>query len=229
MIRSIATVLALSLFAVPSWADEAATCDKACPKECASGTCAGAACPIETAMAKLPKLSYLVGEQATCCAEAAATLAKEHNATVKYVLCEKTYETQAEAMVALADATEKFVNDFATPAKCEVSGKVTVAGKELCCDTMASQRAEVAKKAMDQVAVTYLVGDKECACPNQAATLAKESGKEQLFVVAGEKTCCAIDARLKVARAKYRAAVEALAKADAPAQEPEQQAAVTLQ
>ena len=81
---------------------------------------------------------------------------------------------------------------------------------------MAGERAELAKKAMNKVEMAYLVGDKECSCPHEASSLAKTTGKDKLFVVAGEKTACSVTARLKLAQAKYKAAVEALAKADAP-------------
>jgi hypothetical protein len=239
MIRRIAPVLALAVFAVPSFADDAATADKACAsqvgcsEECAGKEgctqqcagkaiakteCSGEGCPIEAAMSELPKLSYLVGTEETCCPDAAAKIAKEHNEAVKYVLAKKKFDTEAAAIVALTDATEKYVSKFVTPSKCEVSGKVTVAGKELCCEAMAGKRAELAKKAMEKVEMTYLVGNEECACPNKAAALAKETGKDKLFVVAGEKTCCNVDARLKLARAKYRAALVALAQADASAE-----------
>ncbi|MEM8681010.1 MAG: hypothetical protein AAGF97_16825, partial [Planctomycetota bacterium] len=73
----------------------------------------------------------------------------------------------------------------------------------------------VIKDAMDTVAVSYKVGDEECNCPTQAATLAKESGEKQIFVVGDAETCCSIDARIKVAQAKYKAAVMALAKLQA--------------
>ena len=180
-----------------------------CTKECA-------ACPIEAAMAKLPKMTYLVGKESTCCADAAAKLAKEHKADIHFVVAEKTFDAKGEAMAALTTATEKFVADFTTTKECKVSGKFTVAGKELCCNVMAGQRLTVAKKAMEKVQMAYLVGDEKCECPNAAAALAKKTGKDKLFVVAGEKTCCDVTARLKLAQAKYKAAVEALAKADAP-------------
>ena len=233
MIRRIAPMLALAVFATPSFAAEAATAEKVCAsKQCASKACAGAACaskgcPIEAAMAKLPELTYLVGKEETCCSASAAKLAKERKVAIKYVLAKKTFDNQAKATVALADATEKFVNEFAKPCKCDVSGKITVAGKELCCDVMAGERVKLVKKAMKKVEMTFLVGDQECACPDKAATLAKETGKEKVFVIAGEKTCCSVDARLKLARAKYRAAVEMLAKVDAPAKD--QEVKVSLQ
>ena len=189
--------------------------EKVCASECASECSKG--CPVEAAMAKLPKMTYLVGKEETCCSNAAAELAKKHEKPIHFVVAKKPYDNEGKAMAALATATEKFVADFTKTQHCKVSGKYTVAGKELCCEVMAGQRAELAKKAMKNVSMTYLVGEKECHCPNEAASLAKTTGKDKLFVVAGQKTCCNIDARLKLAQAKYKAAIQALAKADAPA------------
>ena len=192
-------------------ADSAKVCDAKCASTCSGG------CPIEAAMAKLPKMTYQVGKESTCCAQSAAKLAKDHDAPIKFVVADKTYETKNVAMVALADATEAYVKGFATPKTCSVSGKTTVAGKELCCDVMAGMRAKVAKEAMAKVNMTYMVGEKECHCPTEASTLAKTSGAEKYFVVGKEKTCCNTTARITLAHAKYKAAVEALAKADASA------------
>ena len=148
--------------------------------------------------------------------EGRSRVGQEARRPMKYVVGEKAYPTKQVATVALAEATEKYVAAFATPKTCAESGKTTVAGKELCCEVMATERATLAKKAMAKVNMTYLVGEKECHCPTEASTLAKSSGSEQLFVVAGEKTCCSATARLNLARAKYKAAVEALAKSDGP-------------
>lgn len=197
-----------ALKSVPASATQ--ECSKECSAECKAG------CPINAAMAKLPKMTYLVGKESTCCPDSAAKLAKEHKADVKFVVAKKTFDSKGDAMTALATATEKFVQDFTATKECKVSGKFTVAGKELCCNVMAGERAELAKNAMKKVQMAYLVGEKECHCPTEAATLAKETGKDKLFVVAGEKTCCDVTARLKLAQAKYKAAVEALVKADAP-------------
>ena len=62
--------------------------------------------------------------------------------------------------------------------------------------------------------MSYVVGDKECGCPNMAKQLAQDTGKMTEYVVAGERTCCDVTARLNLARAKYKAAVEVLVKAD---------------
>ena len=224
MKRFIATVLATAFAASAVYAEEGTitvVTKGPASTECASECASAKGCPIELAMGKLPKLTYKIGKEETCCAASAAELAKKHDAPMKFVVAEKSFAKKGEAMLALATATEKFVADFTTTSECKTSGKFTVAGKELCCNVMAGQRAEMAKKAMSKVEMAYLVGEKECSCPTQAASLAKESGKDKLFVVAGEKTACSVTARLKLAQAKYKAAVEALAKADAPAEKAE--------
>jgi hypothetical protein len=169
-------------------------------------------------MKALPQMTYLVGEEKTCCPTTAAELAKKSNTTMHYVVNGKTFDCETAATLALTEATEQFVAAFATPKVCQESGKVTVAGKELCCQNMASQTAAVAKAAMDKVEMTYLVGEKECHCPTEADKLTKETGDPTVFVVAGqEPTCCNVTARLNLARAKYRAAVVAVTQSESPA------------
>lgn len=175
---------------------------------------AGEGCPIEQAMGKLPQLTFKVGGEAVCCPEAAAKIAKESDAAMTYVVAKKEFTDKQKATLALVEATEQFVDEFTTPCKCEVSGKVTVAGTQVCCDVMAAETAKLAKEAMEKVHMTYLVGDKACDCPVEAASLAKSSGKEQLFVVGSEETACSVTARLNLARAKYKAAVTALVEAE---------------
>ena len=57
-------------------------------------------------------------------------------------------------------------------------------------------------------------GDKECHCPNEAKAIAVKTKAKTQFVVAGEKTCCSVQSRLNLARAKYKAAVEAVVTTD---------------
>ena len=65
---------------------------------------------------------------------------------------DKSFDTESDAKLALAEATEQFVAAFAEPKACKESGKVAIAGKELCCENAAAQTAAVAKAAMDKVA-----------------------------------------------------------------------------
>lgn len=225
MTRQITSLIALALFVSPTFADTSVTevaateADKACSVEsCSASKGEAGGCPIKAAMAKLPQMTYMVGTEATCCSASAETLATKHDAPIQFVVDEKNYDSKDDAMVALAESTETFVSTFASTHKCEKSGTLTVAGMSTSCSVTAGKRAEVAKKAMADVDMTYLVGTESCSCPMQAASMAKNSGDKQQFVIGEETTCCGVDARVKLAHAKYKAAVEALAKADAGTQ-----------
>jgi hypothetical protein len=186
---------------------------------CATTACGGAGgkdckdCPITAAMKALPQVTFTVGEEKTSCPKAAAELAKKSSTPIRYVVADKSFDAESDAKLALVEATEQFVAAFAEPKVCKESGKVTIAGKDLGCEKAAAQTAAVAKAAMDKVEMTYLVGEKECHCPVEAAKLAKDSGDPTVYVVAGESTGCNVTARLNLARAKYKAAVVAVMQA----------------
>jgi hypothetical protein len=186
-------------------------CEGKCEGQCED--CAG--CPITAAMEKLPKMTFVVGEETTCCPETAKKLADESGEHIHFVVAGKTYHDKAEAVTALAEETETFVTAFVKPQTCEVSGTTTVAGKSHSCTVAAGQTAALAAQAMKNVHLTYLVGDKQCDCPNEAKQMAEQTGKQTIYVVGKEKTGCNVTARLNLARAKYRAAVEAIVKASA--------------
>ena len=174
------------------------------------------ACPIETAMKKLPAITYKVGTQDVCCELSAEKLAKELKEPVIYVVGKEQLKDKSAALTHLVKATEKFVADFATPHKCNVSGTTTIAGQELACSIAARETTKLVKAAMDKIQLTYVVGDEKCQCPLQAASLAKASGKATRYEVAGKTSSCALSSRLSLAQAKYKAAVQALVKANAP-------------
>ncbi len=168
-------------------------------------------CTLSDGMEKLPQVSYQVGKESACCEQSAEALAKKSGEPIQFVVADKTYDDKSEAMVALADETESFVNKFATPSTCKVSGKTSIAGQSISCSEKAAAVAKVIDEAMKSVSLAYQVGDEKCSCPNQAKSLAKEKGEPTKFVVGEECTGCPIDARIKLARAKYKAALEALA------------------
>lgn len=180
-------------------------------EKCEDGKCPTGACPIAKAMEALPVMTYKVGEESTCCSESAAKLAKKSSLPVHFVVAKKTYDQQDKAFTALVKQTESFVKEYTTPSKCEVSGTTKIAGKSCSCSVEAGKTAELVKAAVSNVKMTYAVGEKTCNCPMEAATLAETSGAKKEFVVAGEKTCCEMTARLNLARAQYKAAVEAMA------------------
>ena len=206
------TFAAVAVLAVAAFAQTESSQDE---------TCDGV-CPIAAAMEQLPKMTFKVGEESTCCSASAEALAKEHDAPILFVVATQDYTDKGEAMAALADETEEFVNNFTTPSECVVSGTTTLAGRKMHCSESAGNLAESMKLAMEEIQVAYKVGDESCSCPTQAKSLADESGEKMQFVVGEESTCCSIDARIKVAHARYRAALAAMAQADAPIEDTEE-------
>jgi len=186
-------------------------------EKCETDCCKG--CPVTAAMAKLPKMTYRVGTENTCCSESAAKLAKDNKAPIHFVVGEKVFEDKTEAYTSLVEQTETMVSKFVTPSKCDASGTHTVAGKSCKCSVEAGKNAEMVSTAIKDIKMTYAVGEKSCNCPNEAGSLAKSSGKEMTYVIGEEKTCCNMTARLTLAKAKYKAAVQALAAADKAAAE----------
>ena len=192
---------------------------KSCSSSCSGeGSCSKGECPISAAMASLPKMSYKVGEESTCCSHSAQALADKNSAPIHFVVAETSYTEKAEAMTALVEQTEAMLASFTTPSVCEKSGTTTIGGEKLTCSKSAAKRAALIKAAVESVNVSYVVGNETCNCPMKAKELAA-SGAEMKYVVGEEETCCEITARLNVARAKYKAAVEALNKSQAAAGE----------
>ena len=188
-------------------------------KACCSGkeSCEGE-CPISAAMASLPKMSYKVGEEATCCSKSAAALAEKHSAPIHFIVADNAYTDKSEAMTALVEKTEAMVVAYTTPCVCEKSGTTTIAGEKCSCPVTAAKHTELVKAAVESVSLSYVVGEETCNCPMKAKELAA-GGAEMKYVVGDEETCCEMTARLNVARAKYKAAVEALTKAKAATDE----------
>ena len=201
-------VLALASTGSMLRADDAkAKCDGVCAAD-------GACCSVTAGMAKLPKIAYMVGDESLCCEESAKAVAAAKKSKMVYVVGTEKFDSSDKAFVGLVDQTEKFVSAFATPTTCNVSGTTTIAGECLTCNVQAAEVAAKVKKAMDVVAISYKVGEKSCSCPVEAKALAAADKKAKtLFVVAGEETECEQTARLNLARAKYKAALMAMAPA----------------
>jgi hypothetical protein len=183
---------------------------KACTKACGTNA-SESSCPVNTAMGKLPKMTFAVGDESLCCAEMAKAKATEVGKPVEFVVGNEKFNSESKAFVALVSKTEKFVEEFTTPHTCSVSGNTTIAGETCACSVKAGELTSKVKSAMSKIAMSYKVGDKECSCPVEASALAKTLGKEKTMIVDGEETTCDQSARLKLAIAKYKAAVLALA------------------
>lgn len=184
-------------------------------KEATAAKCDGA-CPIETAMKGLPKIQFKVnGKMIDGCIKCAESAAKETSKPVFYVVGKKEFKAESKAKMELVTATEKVVKDFATPCKCDVSKTTTIAGKKCDCPVEAAERSKLVSAAMDKVVMSYKVGDKACNCPVEAKTLETSTGKPKEFVVGSQCTPCEMTARLELAKAKYKAGLQVVAKLDA--------------
>ena len=199
------------------------TCEKSCAENCSGEKCSGEKCAsgqsvccatLAAAKKQLPQMSYLVGTEKVCCSEMASELAEKSQEKVQFVVADKTYCCKEAAFTALVEETEKFVNAFVAPSKCEASGVTKVAGKQYDCCQAAAKQTELVSTAVKTVRMEYKVGDEEVCCIKHATTLAKDKGVSIQYVVDGEATECELSARLKLATAKYIAAVSAAAKAE---------------
>jgi len=141
-----------------------------------SGSCTKGECPISAAMASLPKMTYKVGDEATCCSESAQALAKEHSAPIHFVVAENSYTDKSEAMTALVEKTEAMVVAYTTPKVCEKSGTTTIAGEKCSCPMKAAKHTELVKAAVESVNLSYVVGEETCNCPMKAKELAAGGG-----------------------------------------------------
>lgn len=218
LIRFVAIAAVCGLISSTSFAQETAGECTQCPSSKATSLTENAEqeectqCPVMTAaLEKLPKMTYKVGEETTCCSTSAEAMAKENSQAIHFVVAEKTYEDKAAAYTALVSQTEEFVTEFVTPHKCETSGKTTLAGETCDCPVSSAKYAEQVKTAVDAVTMSYKVGEESCDCPTKAATMAKETeGAEVEYVVGEECTSCELTARMNLAHAKYKAAVAAI-------------------
>ena len=165
-------------------------------------------------MDKLPKLVYKIADETTESPVLAGRLSRQHKAEIKFAVVDQVFDVESDAFAALIETTEKFVDDFAKPQTCKVSGNTTVAGKEVCCEAAAGELAALAKKAMDGVQVTYLVGKESVCCPDAAKALAAKTGETIVPCLGDKKSGCASTNRLNIARAKYKAAIAAIVAAE---------------
>lgn len=170
-------------------------------------------CPIATGMKNLPQIAYLVGEETTHCEVTAGKLAEKSGDSILFLVGKDKFENSGKAKLALLTATQDYVTAFAEPKTCKVSGTTTIAGTKAHCSESAAKLASLLVAARDGVTQSYQVGEEKCDCPVAAAALAKTSGEPKLFVVGKEKTSCETTAKLNLARAQYKAMLQALAKA----------------
>jgi hypothetical protein len=180
----------------------------------------------------MPKIMYVVGEEKSCCEKTATEMASKANTTMKYAVGDKTFDSKADATVALADALETHLNkilmvQYAVGGEkmgCPVSAEA-VAKKngekvqyQLATYTFedkakAEKIATAAREAADKVTMAATVDGKKFGCCSSAESVAKADGKQIEYVVGESKTACKTDARVTLAQAKIEAALKAMSEA----------------
>src|SRR5262249_43978421 len=81
---------------------------KSCCMDDKSGKTACAKTCSEAAVAALPAMKYKVGDETVCCPTKAKELAKGDEKAIKFVVADKTYDKQEEAVEAYTKALDEF-------------------------------------------------------------------------------------------------------------------------
>jgi hypothetical protein len=214
--------------------DAKSGCSKSCSKNCAKlASEKSEGCPIrakaDAVLSSMPKITYQIGEEKTCCGKTAAK-AKEEGKVVKYWIADESFETEGEAKTRLVSLLEADMEQMQT-VQYSVDGKTVgcpksashmaqqcgskvsyrVAGFDFDSQEQAEKAVKLVKAAADDVKMTYKVGDKAFHCDKMAGAECTHSGKKMHYVVGEEETPCAETAKLILTEAKAQAMVEAAA------------------
>jgi hypothetical protein len=190
-------------------------------------------CPIRAKahaiLSSMPKITYQIGEEKTCCGKTAAK-AREEGKVVKYWVGDESFDTEVAAKKRLVSLLEAEVEQMKTvqysvngeTVGCPKSashmaeqngGKVAyrVAGFDFDNQEKAEKAVKLVKAAADDVKMSYKVGDKTFCCDKMAGAESSKNGEKMHYVVGEEETGCAETARLMLTEAKAQAMVEAAA------------------
>jgi hypothetical protein len=181
---------------------------------------------------ELPRIGFKVGDTLTCCMKSATEMSKGDTAKIKFVVADKTYDNLGEAKAARVKVLEQYYDDILTVkyavgdecVACPMAAKdlASKSGKpvhyRLAAFDFAEQAdaekvAQAARAAGDQVAMSYVVGEKTFACSKEAAQAANTDGKDVEFCVGEQKTGCETTAKTRLIEARITAALKTLAEA----------------
>lgn len=211
-----------------------ASCNRTAAAEgdCAKSCGDKAGCCAKDYAKVLPAMKYKVGSETVCCPDKAKDLAKGDAKAIKYVIGEKSFDDATTAKTELAKAIDGYMTDAMTIRyavgdqcmSCPMSAgelakkegkpmKYRVASFDFASEDAAKKALTVAKEASDKVMMKMMVGETCVACPTSAAELAKKENKKVEYVVGDSKTCCDVEAKVNLARARAAAALAALDKA----------------
>lgn len=223
--------------AVCSEADKAACIAKG--EECA--TACATACEGEPNAAQaslvgyMPKMTFKVGDESTCCPKTAAALAKKSNDHVHYMVNNVSYDDKAEAMGAHAKQLHNYMMDLvriqyavngecvacpdsakAMAASCTSKNLQYKVGPATFDSAEAAIKASVmAWNAAKNVSMQYAVGDEVTTCSKSAGAMADKASCSVEYVVNGQRTNCSKTAKYMQTVASVESALKALETASA--------------
>lgn len=198
-----------------------------CAKSCGdkAGCCA-------KSYAMLPAMKYKVGDATVECPDKAKELAKGDAKAIKFVVGDKSFDDAVAATKALTSAYESFATEattvkYAVGEKCvacpmsagELAKKENkkmayrLAAYDFASEDAAKKAVASAKEAAGKVELKTMVGDKCVACPVEAKELATKEHKTVQYVVGESKTCCDVEAKMNLAKARALATLAAIEKA----------------
>jgi hypothetical protein len=212
-------------------AEAVATCSQ--DKNATAKSCGdNAGCCSKSVAAMLPAMKYRVGDATVECPDKAKELAKGDAKAIKFVVGDKSFDDVTAANKELTSALETFANE-ATTVKyavgeqclaCPVSaGELAkkenkkmayrLASFNFASEDAAKKAISSAKEAAGKVEMKMMVGDKCVGCPVEAKELATKEHKTVEYVVGESKTCCDVEAKMNLAKARALATLAALEKA----------------
>lgn len=211
--------------------DEGKQCDKPCAQTCTKGDAAACAkkCDEKT-LAAMPAMRYKVGDELLCCPKGAEKLAAEKSQKVIFVVDKQEFESEGDA----AQAYRKVLDDYLAGM---TTVKYVVGDKSTCCAETAATMAKAqnstvkyqlatytfddkaqaekgamaAKKAAEQVAMTWSVDGKNYTCPKTAEQACNGNGKKVEYCVGEFKTQCEVTAQVELTKSRILAAARAIA------------------
>jgi hypothetical protein len=200
--------------------------------DCAKSCGDKAGCCAKSYAAMLPAMKYRVGDATVECPDKAKELAKGDAKAIKFVVADKSFDDVVAAEKALTSAYETFTTEattvkYAVGDKCvgcpmsagELAKKENkkmayrLASYDFASEDAAKKAVASAKEAAGKVEMKTMVGDKCVGCPVEAKELASKEHKKVEYVVGESKTCCDVEAKMNLAKARALATLAALEKA----------------
>jgi hypothetical protein len=174
---------------------KATACGDKCKGSAKDGSAKGGCAGEKLAAAGMPKMTYIVGDEKTCCPEQAQKLAdKNADAKIQYVLGDKTYADRTEALTAYEAALTAYLETVTTV-------RYAVGDQCVACPDAAAKLAAGHKQAVKYRVASFTFTDKAKA--EEAAKAAKTAADQVKLAMAtdgkaegkpcsaGEKKACA--------------------------------------